>query len=220
MSDGSPVLVVQPDTWPLMRGETLSNHDWFEFHGHRFLGSRFLAIALMEGRRADVATALILWSEAMRQDPAGTLPECDLELASLARFASVDEWRACKDTVMHGWERVSVEDARTGEVTARLGHTVFLQLVVERMYKRKRTRDGAREAAASSVRKSRIRKKMEEMRIPKHMIADDLAVGELAAYFEQSNLYITVDNLRAAMITCLGYTGEVARFPRKKNGDV
>lgn len=209
---------VQPDMWPLQRGDTLSNHDWFPFFGHRFLASKFLAMAVMEKRRGDLGTAVILWSEAMRQDPAGTLPESDIELATLGRFGSVDEWRAVREGVMYGWVPVLVEDARTGEVATRLGHPGFLQQVVEEMFKRKRGRDGAREAARLAVRKSRIRKKMTDLRIQEHVINDDRVIHSLAEYFEHSDLYVTPDNLRAAMTEVIGYTGEVTHFPQRKGG--
>jgi hypothetical protein len=199
--------------WPLKRGDTLSNHDWFPFHSHRFLASKFLAVSIMEGRRGDVGTAVMLWSESMRQDPAGTLPECDIELASLARFAAIADWLDVKEGVMSGWVPVSVEDDRTGEIITRLGHPSFMQSVVEDMHKRKRGRDGAREAARLAVKKSRIRKKLAEMKIPDHMIANDQVVHALAEYFEHSDLYVTSDNLRAALIEVVGYSGEVAQFP-------
>lgn len=199
--------------WPLKRGETLSNHDWFPFYGHRFLASEFVAGAIMEGRRGDVGTAVLLWSESMRQDPAGTLPTTDIALASLARFASIESWMEVKDGVMHGWVPVEVEDERSGETITRLGHPGFMQGVVEGMHKRKKSRDGAREAGRLAVRKSRIRKKMAEMQYEKHLIADDRVVSALAEYFELSELYITPDNLRGAMIEVLGYTGEVTHFP-------
>ena len=205
-------------TWPLKRGDTLSNHDWFPFHGHRFLASKFLATCLMDKRRADVGTAVMLWSESMRQDPAGTLPECDVELASLGRFATVEEWQAVKQGVMQGWVPVLVEDDRSGEMLTRLGHPGFMQSVVEEMHKRKRGRDGAREAARLAVRKSRIRKKLAEMRIQKNIVDDDRAIVALAEYFEHSDLYVTADNLKSAMIEVLGYTGEVTHFPARCGG--
>jgi hypothetical protein len=178
------------------------------------LASKFLAVSLMEGRRGDVGTAVMLWSEAMRQDPAGTLPCDDIELASLARFATVADWLDVKEGVMSGWVPVSVEDDRTGEITKRLGHPSFLQSVVEDMFKRKRGRDGAREAARLAVKKSRIRKKLAEMKIPDHMISNDQVVHMLAEHFEHSDLYVTPDNLRSALVEVVGYTGEVAQFPR------
>lgn len=208
-----------PEIWPLRRGDTLSNHDWFPFHVHRFLGSKFLSKSIMDKRRGDIGTAVMLWCESMRQDPAGTLPDCDIELASLARYPTVEEWLTVRDSVMYGWVPVLVEDERSGETLTRFGHPGFMQGVVEEMHKRKRGRDGAREAARLSVRKSRIRKKMADIRIQEHIISDDRAITALAEYFDQSDLYVTPDNLRAAMIEVLGYTGEVAHFPSRKGGN-
>lgn len=210
---GVPTFAPQPDMWPLRRGDTLSNHDWFPFYSHRFLASHFVAAAVMDGRRGDVGTAVILWSESMRQDPAGTLPDCDIELATLARYSTIADWQAVRAGVMRGWVPVLVEDDRTGEITTRLGHPSFMQGVVEEMHKRKRGRDGAREAANLAVRKSRIRKKMDDLKIQKHVISDDRVVTALAEYFDQSGLYVTNDNLRAAMTEVIGYSGEVAHFP-------
>lgn len=202
-----------PDVWPLERGDTLSNHDWFPFHVHRFLGSGFLSSALMEQRRGDIGTAVMLWCESMRQDPAGTLPDCDVELASLARYATIEDWQAVKAGVLHGWEPVYVGDARTGEQHIRLGHPSFMLGVVKEMHKRKRSRDGARDAANQAVRKSRIRKKMVELGVQEHIIGDDRVLAELASYFERADLYITADNVKAAMVSEIGYTGQVRSFP-------
>ena len=199
----------QPDLWPLKRGETLSSHDWFPFHGHKFLSSRFLSRCVMMEERDVLGTALILWAEAMREDPAGTLPVDDIELADKARFRSVEEWKAVRDAVLYGWVPVLVEDARTGQVETRLGHPGMIEDVVQDMYKRKRGRDAAREAGRLALKKHKIRKKMAEMGVPEHIIKDDRAITLLAEHFEHSELYITADNVRAAMIEVLGYTGEV-----------
>lgn len=206
-------IVKTPDTWPLKRGETLSNHDWFPFHGHRFLLSAFVKRAVMEGRRADIGTAVMLWAEAMREDPAGTLPECDIELAFLARFASVSDWLAVRDGVLHGWTQVLVEDEESGELITRLGHPGFMQKVVVGMHKRKVSRDVAREAGNLSVKKTRIRKQMGLLKVEDHIIADDRAIDVLAEHFVNSGLFITKDNVRGAMVELLGYTGQVRKFP-------
>lgn len=208
----------QPDTWPLQRGDMLSNHDWFPFYIHRFLTSNFLLGAVMEDRRGDVGTALILWCESMRQDPAGTLPDSDMELASLAKYGTVADWLAVRAGVMHGWVKVRVEDAETGDCEIRLGHPRFMQGVVEQMHKRKLSRDGAREASKLAVRKSRIRKKMAELKVRKHVIEDDRVMAALAEYFAQSDIYITADNVRAAMTEVIGYTGEVTHITSRRSG--
>lgn len=206
------------DRWPLMRGDTLSNHDWFPVYFHRLLSSSFVMTAVMTDRRGDIGTAIILWCEAMRQDPAGTLPMDDMQLAGLAKFASVEAWQAVRDGALHGWVPVLVEDGASGETEVRLGNPRFLQGVVEEMHRRKVGRNGSRVAAAQGVRKSRIKAKMVEMKVPKHMTEDDRVLGSLVAYFEQSNLYITAENVLAAMVTVLGYTGQVVRFPGSDDG--
>lgn len=206
-----------PDPWPLAVGDTLSNHDWFPFYGHRFLSSGFVARAIMADRREDIGTALILWAEAMRQDPAGTLPDDDLQLASLARFRSVEEWQEARPGVLHGWFPVLVEDGRNGREVVRLGHAL-IETIVTDMHKRKRGRDVAREAGRAAQRKTRIRKKMAEIQVPDHIIGDDRILNEIVAFFDRTpDLYITPDNVRAAMVEAIGYTGQVARFPGGRN---
>ncbi|WP_375698615.1 hypothetical protein [Pseudophaeobacter sp. TrK17] len=197
------------DVWPLRRGDTLSSHDWFPFFTHRFLGSRFLSRCVMTGRREDIGSAMILWAESMRQDPAGTLPPDDIDLADLARFRSIEDWQQARTNVLYGWVSVLVEDARTGEFETRLGHPGMLEEIVQDMHKRKRGRDAARVAGRSALKKHKIRTKMRDMGVQEHIIKDDRAITALAEHFEHSELYITPDNVRAAMAEVLGYTGEV-----------
>lgn len=202
------VVQVMPDPWPLKLGETLSSHDWFPFHGHQFLGSSFVRTSVMAGRREDIGTAVILQAEAMREDPAGTLPTDDIELADLARFRSLDEWLQVRARVLKGWVTVLVEDPRTGAMSERLGHP-DIEDVVKDMYKRKRGRDAARDSSRMALKRHKIRTKMQEMGVPEHMAADKGAIQMLAEHFDHADIYITPDNLRAAMAEVLGYTGAV-----------
>lgn len=204
-----PKATSAPDLWPLQRGETLSSHDWFPFYGHRFLSSRFLRKSVMKDARADIGTALILWVGSMNEDPAGTLPQDDIELADMAKFRSIEQWQAVRDSVLHGWVPVLVKDARTGETETRLGHPGMIEEIVQEMYKRKRGRDAARDASHLSLNKHKIRNKMKELGVPDHVIADNRAVTILAEHFKHSDLYITPQNVRTAMVEVLGYMGEV-----------
>ena len=151
--------------WPLQYGDTLSNHDWFEFHLHRFLTSRLVSHTIRAGRREDIATAVILWAECIRQDPAGTLPDDDVELAALARFATdLDAWRLARKWALHGWRPVVIgeaADAGRGE-EPRLGHP-FMAPIIARMHRRASSRAQGRDAARLAVNRSRVKKKLVDM---------------------------------------------------------
>ena len=62
---------------------------------------------------------------------------------------------------------------------------------------------------AQSAQIRKIRKKMVENGVQDHVIKDDRAVTALAEHFAHSELYITPQNVAAAMVEVLGYTGEV-----------
>lgn len=203
------------ETWPLEKGQTLSSMDWFQFHHHRFLASELVAEATMNDQRAAAFTATLLWSEAMRQDPAGTLPVSDLALASLARFGSVADWLHQKDMALHGWHPVLVEVPETGATIERLGHPMIRERVHE-MWDRKRRARAQQEARQLSVRKSRIRKRLKAQRVPEWLIGDEAAVTELARHFAEGDLFINDENLTAALDSVLGYVGgntKVVKFP-------
>ena len=191
--------VIEDDFWtyPLREGDTLASNEWVELHIHRLLTSRFIAYALREDRRADIGTALILWSECYRQDPAGTLPDDDVELAQLAKFGTdVEAWQRVRAGVMRGWRACHVETA-AGYRTDRLGHP-FIAEIAERSVKRKKGRAQSRKAAQLAVTRSRVKKKMKEIAGLARMAGSDHAVDSIVTWLDQNHLYVTEDNVRAA----------------------
>jgi hypothetical protein len=186
--------------WPLQYGDTLSNHDWIELHIHRLLGSRLVAHAVKDGRREDIATAILLWCESVKQDPAGTLPDDDVELASLARFGvDLDAWRAARRWALYGWRPVHIHDAdmvgKAGE--ARLGHP-FLEQVVARMHKRASSRKQGRDAANMSTNRSRVKAKLIKLH-QKRLAEQPALVARVAEWLATANLFISDDNVIAAL---------------------
>lgn len=202
--------------WPLKRGETLSNHDWFPFHGHEFLGSKLVSECVMGNRRDIGFSAVVLWAEAMRQNPAGTLPTSDIELACLAKFPSIEGWKESRDLILDGWVTVHVEDKASDKIIQRLGHPQFLEPIVEDMHRRKKSRDAGREAQKYATHKFRMKKKMYEIQVAKHIIDDDRIVHQMLEFFKVNDLPITHDNVRVAMMEILGFAGNVEPLkPRK-----
>lgn len=195
------------DFWayPLSWGETLSSHDWVPLYINRLLTSDFVAYALAEGRRADIGTALILWSESFKQDPAGTLPDDDVALARLAGYGGdVAAWRAVRAGALYGWSVCHIDGERVaaGHNKARLGHPVIASICHD-MYKRKRGRDQNRTAGAFATLKSRVKAKLAAK--GNGRAADNpYLVEQIAAWLRDSSLYCTPDNVAAGLEAVAG----------------
>lgn len=193
-------------SYPLKVGDTLSSNEWIEFHIHRFLTSRFKAYCLKDGAEGKAIgfTAVILWAECYRQDPAGTLPDDDVELAQLAGFgADVVGWTAVRDRVLHGWKPTHCEDATEG--VTRLGHPLIAEIAT-RSYHRKAGKAAGREAAQSAMVKTRVRKQLVKIGL-KRLAGVPEVVAELASWLETSGLWITEDNVRKAAEVVAGVSG-------------
>lgn len=189
-----------PWLYPLRAGETLADSRWVEWHIHRFLGSRFTSLVLAAGRRGDGFTAVLLWSEAFRQDPAGTLPDDDLELCRLAQFgADREAWLAARPLALHGWSPVLVEDDAAGgdPQGGRLGHRLIAEVAV-RMARRRDGRKAGHDAQRLALARSRIKAKLTELRRPR-MAENTVLLTEIAQWLEQHNLFITAENVAAAL---------------------
>ena len=196
------------DFWayPLSWGETLSSHDWVPLYINRLLNSDFVAYALAEGRRADIGTALLLWSESIKQDPAGTLPDDDVALARLAGFGTdIEGWRAAKRGALYGWSvcHIDGEHVSAGRDRAkRLGHPVIAAICHD-MYKRKRGRDQSREAGALATLKSRVKAKLKAVGQVRAS-ENQYLVEQISGWLRDSSLYCTEDNVRAGLEAVAG----------------
>ena len=189
-------------TYGLRYGDTLTNHDWVPFEIGRFLTSRFVAMAIAADGRADAFTGIVLWMESFRQDPAGSLPDDDVELARLAGFGrDVAAWRAARDGALYGWRRVDIEGAGPGDVP-RLGHRLIEKIACD-MVSRKKGRAQSRTASDRAVKRTRIKKMM--VKIGNTRMADNPAVLEaVTSWIIDNSLFITEENVRAAMETAGG----------------
>lgn len=186
------------DLWvyPLHKGQTLASNEWFEMHGHRLLASRWLAYILKDDRRDIGFTAMILWAESYRQDPAGTLPDDDVELAQLARYgADVAAWQAVKELALYGWCPCSVET--DGASIRRLGHR-FIAEVAERSFRRKSGKVAGREAARVANMRNRVKSKLIAMG-RKTLSENKGLVEALTRWLDANDLFVTEDNVLAAM---------------------
>jgi len=187
--------------YPLALGDTLTSNDWVEWHFHKFLESRFLSYALAEQRRADIGTAIILWSACYRQDPAGTLPDDDVELARIAGFGpDLAGWKEARPRVLYGWKPCSV-DTPHGAVE-RLGHEVIAGVAFE-SWKRKAGKVQGRAAQRLAVMRSRVRKVMQKVGLSRQADVPDV-VEAITNWLDQGNLFVTEENVRAGAVAAAG----------------
>lgn len=198
-------LIGELNVYPLQWGDTLSNHDWMPLHINRLLSSKFVAYVCAENRRDEGFTAMLLWFESMKSDPAGALPDDDVQLAQMARFGGdVEAWRRVRAGALYGWRPVQV-DGEKAVAGPMLGHPVVAE-VANDMFRRKRGRDQSRKAQQVAVQRSRVRAKLKAMKQERLAEADHV-VFAVADWLANANLYITDDNVRAAL-------EDVAQVPR------
>ncbi|MBK4216120.1 DUF1376 domain-containing protein [Paracoccus caeni] len=189
--------------YPLQYGDRLKGYDWMPLYVDRLLSSHFVASAIHAGRRQDIGTALLLWAASMREDPAGTLPDNDIDLAQAARFgADVEQWREAREGALYGWRPVHIDNAPAG-AKPRLGHPVIAEIVRDQ-FTRKRGRERGREVAAWATMKSRIRAKLKEGVGTKRIAENEFAVEQIGEWLRDNNLYVTTENVRVAAGTVLG----------------
>jgi len=185
--------------YPLRYGQTLSSNEGIEWKFHSFLTSRFVTYAVHENRRAEAFTAVLLWSESYRQDPAGTLPDDDVELMALARITSMDEWRAMRARVLYGWKPCTIEDEPGAR---RLGHRVIAKIASD-SWRRKAGRAQSREGGKIIMTRHRVKKQLVAMNSPR--LADQPAVVEaVAAWLLDGGLNVNRDNVAAGLEAAAG----------------
>ncbi len=185
--DGLPI-------YPLVPGQRLDSRHYVPWYFDRFLTSHFVATV-------DPAAgfhAIILWSEALRQDPAGTLPEDDRELARLAGFGrDVAGWREVREGALYGWSPCLVGEPGAGQ--RRLMHRTIAEVAVGQVDAMAKSRAEV-EAGVERSRLSRLRELMRRAGCNKRMIDDDQVLERVDRHLAAHvNGRRTVDAVRAAV---------------------
>lgn len=200
MRDETGGIVAEHWTYPLKWGETVADQDWFPLHFHKLLGSQFVTDACIggeSGRSAGFA-AVLLWCEAFKQDPGGTLPDDDGSLARFAGFGpDVASWRTVRAQAMRGWVPCHV-DGDEVRPQNRLGHRVVAEQAVY-AWNRKNGRKLGRDAARLSNTKWKVRQQLEKAKRPARLIGDDMLITRLAEWLIQSGLNVSAENVASGL---------------------
>ena len=196
-----------PWLYPLRLGDTLATNDWIEWQVHRFIGSAFLSRMKYIDRRDVIGVAVELWTKSYLEDPAGTLPDDDVQLADRAGFGvDVARWQEMRNLALWGWSPVVVEDAGA-EVHGRLGHRLIARVAMD-SFRRKDGRAQAREAARLAGVKHKVKAKLIEAR-QVTLAGNDRLLEEVARHLMAASLWATTENVAAALFTLHGISSVV-----------
>ena len=180
--------------YPLRLGQTATRLDRMQIHVHRLIGSAWLSRSTHEERGA----ALSLWAHSTgTQDPAGTLPDDDRELARLAEFGvDIEGWRRCRAGALHGWARVRVlrEGGEPGPV--RLAHPLMTEVACAMI---EMLDAGAQRKADDLARKRRGRLREQMVKVGASKMAERWeSVDAVMAWLVARGLSFSAGNVREA----------------------
>lgn len=181
--------------YPLRAGTRVGALDYFPLFHTRLLGSSMFATATNE----EIGAALALWAYAVgTQDPGGTLPLADLDLAHAARcWRDMATWGRLRTSVLRGWTRVRVIDEAEETVAIRLAHPVVTEAAVE-MSRIVAGAQARRQGNLARQKFGRLRATMRDLG-HEHLARDDEAVRRVQEWLAERGLPQTKPDVRSAM---------------------
>jgi hypothetical protein len=184
--------------YPLSIGDTLASHEWCEVRFHRLLGSRW---RMVMNRQPDAGYfGMLLWFESLRQNPAGTLPDDDDELAALAGLGlDVGRWRDLKARgALYGWGACLVADPAAEELQPRLMHRTVTEVAVA-AFARLRERRAASEEGTRRKRRARVQALLPGLGLHSKLVKSELFAARVLDALDGAQARITRENVRAAV---------------------
>lgn len=192
--DAPDTLPATVEVYPLSFGDVLDGQYWIAMHYQRLLTSQWRVQAMRPENREAAFFGFILWMEAMRQDPAGTLPVDDGELTMLAGLGMDRQaWARVRDFALRKWAPVEVE-ADDGEYVRRLAHP-FVTRVVVRAMTGKRKAAAKVEAGVIYQKRSRVRRKLASFGTIRGE-PPEAAVEFIASWLHDQDMTISEANVR------------------------
>lgn len=190
-------MVDDGEPYPIPLGRRLPG-DWFPLKYDALLGSRFAATV----DPAAGFVGIMLWAESARQDPAGTLPTDERELAFLARQGrDLKGWRKLVEGgALYGWAPrlcVGVDD-REGEQVVRLAHPRLTEVIEWSLRAMDRRRE-ASERGSQRALLSRLRSVMRQAGAHAGLTEDESFVEALQLELRSQGRRWTPANVAQAM---------------------
>lgn len=184
--------------YPLRLGDTLIGNEWVEVRHHRLLGSRWRTL-MTRAPEAGFFGAM-LWFEAYRQNPAGTLPDDDDELAHLAGLGlDVDRWRGLRAVgALYGWAPHLVLGGDDADDVVRLGHATVAEVALK-SFGFQRDRKGKSQDGVRRKRLSRVRAQFPGIGLRSSLMKSERFAGQVLDWLDARKQTITAANVRLAV---------------------
>lgn len=180
--------------YPLALGAKLGQVKWAPVYLERLLDSDFL-------RRVEPEAGfhgMILWFEAVRQDPAGTLPANAREIMRLCRFkGNIRSFKRLEPQILYNWERVHI--ITPGPQLVRLQHPVVTEIVTK-IHGHHVTKHQSVEAQMRSATRNFIREQLYLQHAPRALLLDDQLFDAVIGKVKDRLPKLVVDEVHAARI--------------------
>lgn len=185
--------------YPLRHGDKLSG-EWVEWRIRDLTRSRWRTEAVANPEVG--LFAILLIAEAYQQDPGGTLPDDDADLAQLAGLGlGVARWRRLREAgALRGWEPCLVlAPDDDGPMRRRLAHRVVTEVAMKCWGYQKTSREGAAEGARRK-QMSRVRLQLKGTGLRSELVKSDRYVGALLERLTAAGKRITRENVEAELV--------------------
>ena len=192
---------------PIAKGQVLDGQHWAPMHYQRLLSSGWRTRAVRPENRDKAVFGFLLWFEALRQDPPGTLPQDDAELAMLAGFGmDIDGWMTVREFALYGWTPCHIADASGDVLPGMRLHHAFVAGVAGEALKRKAGASVRRASGQRAVKKSRVRNKLRAL-MAGGREPPEAAVEWITDWVVEGDLNATEANVRIGWDQFIGREG-------------
>lgn len=164
--------------YPIGRADRLDGHSFVKWQTARWLSSRTWKLASWEVQ----GMARALFDLCQNENPIGTLPDDDEELAQMLRTTPlrVRELRAMDLGPLRNWSRCLCDGV------VRLAHPVVTETILDAL-ERRALAQLSKEQKAVAVRLDRLRKAMLAQMVSKEVVADDVLINRLDEWIEANH---------------------------------
>lgn len=180
--------------YPLLLGQDVSNLEFHPAYHHRAMGSPLWSTSTGDEFKATVA---LVYASIATQDPGGTLPMAEAELAHHALCGlDMGLWQRVRSFALRGWEPVQILNADGAAVSVRYAHAEVEAIAVG-MWQLKVTAKAKAASRRVSQQCARVRDQLRRLG-QEHVAESEATVDRIRDWLDERDLIISRENVRDA----------------------